>query len=297
MKKMLLPLFLLAAIVITLLKIDRITFYTSKLISSTPQVYLNKPNEYTTNNNYFFVQKTKDFVPYSKQDIINIFYSFLDNGYTTFTFYCPSEYTECISDITNLINNQSMITDIGNFVHPFNNFSDVYLTTSSTGEINIKIKKTYSDDQVDKIEKKIDEIIKNIITDDMDIHDRILKVHDYIIDSTNYDISDKNSENAYNLLFEGKSKCSGYADTLAIFLHKFGIKNYKIGSEKHVWNAIYIDGKWQQVDVTWDDPVIQNGETISNTIRHKFYMIDTKTLLSYDTTEHNFDTKIYFELQ
>ena len=297
MKRIILPIVLLSLIAVTLLKIDHITNYTSRLIGETPRVYITKPNEYTTNNNYFFIQKTKDFIPYSKQDIMNIFYSFLDNGYTTFTFYCPSEYTECTSDITNLVNNQNMITDIGNFVHPFNNFSDVYLTTSTSGEINLKIKRTYSDEQIIAIEKKTDEILSQIITDDMDISDKILKVHDYIIDNTSYDIDGSDGENAYNLLYEGKSKCAGYADALAIFLSKLGVKNYKIGSEKHVWNAVYLDDKWQQIDVTWDDPVVQNGASISNTIRHKFYLIDTKTLLSYDTTEHNFDTKTYFELQ
>lgn len=297
MKKIILPLFLLLLIIATLLKIDIITTYTSRLIGSTPRVYVEKPNSYTTNNNYFFVQKTTTFIPYSKQDIANIFYSFLDNGYKTFTFYCPSEYTECINDITSLINNQTAITDIGNFVHPFNNFSDIYLTTSTSGEINVKIKRTYTDEQINAIDKKVDEIIDKVITDDMDIEDKILTVHDYIIDNTSYDTSDSGEKNAYTLLFEGKSKCSGYADTLAIFLYKFGVKNFKIGSEKHVWNALYIDNKWQQIDVTWDDPVVQNGASISNTIRHKFYMIDTKTLLSYDTNEHTFDTKTYFEVK
>lgn len=297
MKKLLLPLFLLGIIVITLLKIDVITTYTSRLIGETPKVYIAKPNEYTLNNDYFFVQKTKDFIPYSKQDIINIFYSFLDNGYTTFTFYCPSEYIECINDITNLVNNQTTITDIGNFVHPYNNFSDVYLTTSTSGEINLKIKRTYTSDEIDAINRKVDEILDKITTHNMDISDKILKIHDYIIDNTSYDINGSDGLNAYNLLYEGKSKCAGYADTLAIFLSKLGVKNYKIGSEKHVWNTIFLDNKWQHIDVTWDDPVVQNGASITNTIRHKFYMIDTPTLLSYDTTEHNFDTKTYFELQ
>lgn len=297
MRKIILPIILLLLIAVTILKIDDITTYTSKLIGEVPSVYVSDPNEYTTDNDYFYVQKTKDFVPYSKQDILNIFYSFLDNGYETFTFYCPSEYTECINDITALINNQTVITDIGNFVHPFNNFSDVYLTTSSSGEVNIKIKKTYTDEEIVKIEKKVDEIIEANITEDMDINDKILKIHDYIVDNTVYDTSERDGENSYTLLYEGKSKCAGYADTLAIFLHRLGLKNFKIGSEKHVWNAVYIDDKWQQIDVTWDDPVVQNGASISNTIRHKFYMIDTSTLLSYDTTEHNFDTKIYLEVK
>lgn len=132
----------------------------------------------------------------------------------------------------------------------------------------------------------------------MDIYDKILKVHDYVIDNVVYDMEDtENSGNAYGALIEGQAKCAGYADAMAIVLAKLGIKNFKVASEKHVWNALFLDDEWSQIDLTWDDPVVQDGATVSDTIRHKFFMIDTETLMSYQTKEHDFDQSVYIELR
>lgn len=292
------PSFLIILLALVLYRLDDITDVASGLIDATPKVVISKANEYSLNNDYSFVQKSRDFIPYSRQDLINIFYSILDNGYENFTFYCPSEYVECIDDMTNIISNKTLITDIGNFVHPFNNFQFVELTTSSSGEINIKITKTYEETEIEAVNRKVDEIMANIFTDDMTNTDKILKAHDYLIDNTYYDTDENNDDlNAYNLFFEGKSKCFGYADAMSIILNKLGIKNYKVGSASHVWNALYLDGTWQQIDVTWDDPIVEDGSRITSTIRHKFYMIDTETILSYDTEEHGFDFNIYSELK
>lgn len=286
---------LIGIFLITIYKLDDITDFLIKFISSTPNVVLPEKNEYTRNMNFGFVQKTNDFIPFSKQDVLNIFYSYLDNGYDNLTFYCPKEYTECISDITDIVNNQTIITDIGNFVHPFNNFHHVYLSTSNTGEVNLKITRTYTKEEQDLINAKIDEIAKKIFTDEMDINDKILAAHDYIIDNTTYDETSNDDLNAYNLLYENKAKCFGYADTMAIILDRLGVKSFKVGSSAHVWNVVYLNDEWSHIDVTWDDPIVLNGTTISNTIRHKFYLIDTKTLLEYDPDEHNFDQKVYLE--
>lgn len=282
--------------VLTLYKLDDITDFIIQYISSTPEVVLPEKNQYARDMNYEYVQKTNDFLPFSKQDLLNIFYSYLDNGYDNLTFYCPKEYKECIDDITAIVNDQTIITDVGNFVHPFNNFHDVHLTTSTSGEVNIKITKTYTDEEIDAISKKIDEIFKTIFTNDMDLNDKILAVHDYIIDNTTYDETGDDDLNAYNLFFEKKAKCFGYADAMAIILDKLGVKAFKVGSNAHVWNAVYLGNEWNHIDVTWDDPIVINGTTITNTLRHKFYLIDTKTLLEYDAEEHNFNKKVYLEV-
>ena len=73
-----------------------------------------------------------------------------------------------------------------------------------------------------------------------------------------------------------------------------GIKSYKISSDQHVWNAVYLDGKWVHLDLTWDDPVVSSGE---NLLEHNFFLIDTSTLLALEQTEHIFDQNIYSELK
>ena len=48
-------------------------------------------NKYTKDIDYLYVQKSQDYIPYSYQDLLNIFYSVIDNGWDQFTFYCPEE--------------------------------------------------------------------------------------------------------------------------------------------------------------------------------------------------------------
>ena len=133
----------------------------------------------------------------------------------------------------------------------------------------------------------------------MALEDQILAIHDYVINFASYDELDKskNSGNAYGALIDGSAKCAGYADALSIILARLGVKNFKVASKEHVWNAVYVNEAWSQIDLTWDDPIVQNGATITDNIRHKFYMIDTPTLLSYDTLEHDFDDKVYIEVR
>lgn len=298
MKSYGIPILLAILLGLTLMNLDSVTDFTADLVSATPEVIIENPNSYQEDDDFAFVQKSRDFVPYSKQDLLNIFYSVFDNGYETFTFYCPSEYASCLDDVEELTNNQSVITDIGNFVHPFNNFISLKVITGALGEVDVLVTKMYSDEMIEAINGKLDRIFDEQLTNEMSIEDKILKIHDYIIDTTYYDQEEGvNSGNAYGTLIEGKSKCAGYADAMAIALSRLGVKNYKVASEKHVWNAIYLNGEWSHIDLTWDDPIVQDGAIITDTIRHKFYMIDSPTLLSYDTEEHSFDMNVYIELR
>lgn len=292
------PLILLFGLIGVIINIGTVTDFVAALISPNSKVTIPKANEYAKNENYIYVKKSEDFVPYSKQDLVNIFYSILDNGYETFTFYCPSEYSDCMSDVISITQNQTVITDIGNFVHPYNNFTNIKVVTGSLGEVNVVITKNYTAEQIRYTNEQIDKMFSQVIHDEMDVHDKILAIHDYIIDYTSYDKGNGDfSGTAYGLFKDRKCKCAGYADAMAIVLNKLGLKNYKVASTQHVWNAVYIDDAWYQIDLTWDDPVVENGTNITDNIRHKFYMIDTKTLHSYDTKEHSFNLATYAELK
>lgn len=298
MKQWLIPSLLLVLLGVLVWKLDDITDLTTSVIDSKPKVVIDKPNAYAHDDSFLYIQKSKDFVPYSRQDLINIFYSIFDHGYETFTFYCPSEYTNCLKDIEDITSNQTLITDIGNYVNPFNNFTSIKVITDSLGEVDVIVTKTYSEEMQKAVNDELDKIFASLFTEEMDINDKILKIHDYVIDKAYYDMEDHpNSGNAYGALIEGRAKCAGYADAMALALSRLGVVNYKVASEKHVWNAVYLDGKWEHIDLTWDDPVVQEGATITDSIRHKFFRIDTDTLLSYDTLEHNFDMNVYIELR
>ena len=301
MKKIIKLIFTLLIVAGCFYYMDDISTYFSKYLANKPKVVVSNPNEYYKKTNYEFVSDSNDFVPYSKHDLYSIFYSIFNRGYDTFTFYCPEEYKDCIKDVQNISNKSNILTHINNFVSPLNSCSNVRITCGvNSGEVNVEVTKLYSNDDIIKINNKIDEIIKSTIKDDMSDEDKVLAIHDYIINHTKYDVlrekgtSKYKSNTAYGALIEGYAVCGGYADAMSLFLNRFNIKNYKISTDTHVWNAIYINGNWLHLDLTWDDPVLENST--EDTLLHKFYLIDTKKLEDYKITDHEYDKTIYSEL-
>ncbi len=282
------------------LNFNKITTTVSETLESKPKVVISDPNSYYKKVDYSFVKRSKDYIPYSKQDIKDIFYSILNSGYDTFTFYCPSEYTECLDDIAALSEDKDALTNINNFVNPFNSFNNIKVIYSTSGEVNVEISKLYTEDEIISIKNRMTEIKKEMFRDNMLNEDKILAVHDYIINHTRYDEKRQTNEStyksnkAYGSLIEGYAVCGGYADAMALFLDELGIPNFKVSSSTHVWNAVFIHNKWLHLDLTWDDPVTINSDVQS--LSHKFYLIDSNKLEEYKITDHEYDKAIYQEL-
>lgn len=300
MKKTITLIISIGTLVLVLYNLNAITDKLASLLKNQPKVVISKPNEYYKNNSFKYIKLSEDYIPYSKQDILDIFYSILNSGYETFTFYCPVEYKDCLKDVERLSIDNDIFTHINNYVSPYNNFSNIKVIYSSTGEINVEVTKLYSEEEIRDINNKLDEIISNIIKEDTTNEDKILAFHDYIINNTKYDKkretnnSTYKSNIAYGPLIEGYAVCGGYADAMALFLNRLNIPNYKVASKTHVWNAVYLDKKWVHLDLTWDDPITLNSDT--DTLLHKFYLIDTEKLESYKIEDHEYDKTIYQEL-
>ena len=254
-------------------------------------------NKYFKEQDYKYVKITDNFVPNSKQDILNIYYTVVNSGMTDFTFYCDDKYVTCMSDIENIANDQTTISTINNFVHPFNSFSTIENTIDSRGIINLKINKVYSEEMMILINYKVDEIYKNLYKEDNTVEDNIKSFHDYIINHTGYDkeradskIVKYKSDNAYGGVIEGFGLCGGYTDTMALFLDKLGVKNYKVSTDNHTWNRVYVNDRWLHLDLTWDDPISEDGK---NVLDHNYFLITTTDLKTIEKNEHNYDSSIY----
>ena len=261
-------------------------------------------NEYKITDEFSYFKLTDNYKPENKKDIFNIIYNAINNGYESFNFYCQNSYETCLDDVKNLTSDYELLSVINNFVHPYNSYNKLNVTINSLGKINIKVQKLYNDSTINILNKKIDTVYNELITDNMTDYDKIKAIHDYIIDNSVYD--EQRANNLYNdyqgefssniatgPLLQGHGICSGYTDAMALFLDKMNIPNYKISSENHIWNLVYINNKWLHLDLTWDDPVINNGEI--STIDHTYFLIDTNKLLNIEKTEHNFDENIFIE--
>ena len=262
---------------------------------------LDSVNDYYRNYDFNFVKQTNNFTPSNINDLINIYYTFINAGKDQFTFYCPREYEECLDDVKKLANNQDTLSDLNNFVHPFNSFNNIETKYDSMGRVTITVSRNYTEEEIQKINTEVNLLSITLIKDNLSTLDNIKMIHDYIINNTKYDSlrSDQNiltykSNTAYGPLLQGYGICGGYTEAMQLFLEKLNVKNYRVSSDNHIWNAVYLDGKWYNLDLTWDDPVITNVD--ADVLEHNFFMIDTSTLLEIETIEHEFDQQVYSEL-
>ena len=275
-----------------------ISYYLVEKIVYSKKIYLDKPNEYSLDYQFEYVQKTDDFIANNKQELINILYTALNNGSTNFYFYC--DYNECINDVS-ILTDANELVNINNYVHPYNNYRKVFVTYNSFNKVQINIEKSYNDNVISAINEKIDEIMNDILTDDMSDKEKIIAIHNYIVETTDYDTEyleanlqdiDNPSHKAIGPLYYHKALCGGYTDAMSLFLNKLKIPNYRISSENHIWNYVYVDNNWYHLDLTWDDPVTDDG---SNLVLDNFLLITTEQLKKYHTGYHNYDKSIYPE--
>ena len=264
------------------------------------------PNESSNYNNYevAFVKETDNFHVKDKQGILDAIYTILNHGIPNFTFYCDSNYDACLDELNVISQDQVLLSTINNFVSPYNSYEKIYFKISSFGEISIEIDKLYSDKEVMEVNNKIAEFEKNNINDGMSIREKIKSFHDYLINNSVYDkeradliekgqdSGEGDSHKATGPLLHGIALCSGYSDAMKIYLDKLGIPNYKISNNNHIWNLVYIDGKWLHLDLTWDDPVTSDG---SNILLDRFFLITNSELQKLDPTGRKFDEKYYPE--
>lgn len=254
-------------------------------------------NEYFIDEQFSFIKNYTDDVN-NKEELINYIYYVINSGATLADGECTEEYSTCTTDLEQISNDQELLSLLNNYVHPFNSFKTIKFTYSDRGTFSLEISHIYSDEDIKQINTITDKIIDENVYENMSNSEKVKAIHDYIIENTDYDelkynnINDTTyrSNTAYGVLVEHFGICSGYADTTFILLHKLGITNYKISNDSHVWNLVYINGKWLHLDTTWDDPIYAN-----NPNRDNYFLIDTKTLNSYQDNEHYFNSHIFTE--
>ena len=252
----------------------------------TKNIVLEK-NEYAKNIDYEYVQVTDDFFAKDKRHLLNIIYTIFDSGTTNFTFYCDKSYDNCSTDFEDIINNVSTLAEINSLVHPYNAYSNIYFSFNKK-VINIKIIKKYSNEEIVNLNNKVSDIISENITPNMTDYEKIKVIHDYIINTSTYVRLNKAAE----ILINKKGNCNAYTDSMALFLEKFGLKNYRITSETHIWNFIYLNNNWLHLDVTFDDPITTNGQNI---LIYDMFLITTSKLKEKNDKSHIYDNTIYQE--
>lgn len=302
LKKILSFIIVIAVIFAFTLNYERISDEIVEYINRKPEVIIKPGNGFKKNYEFKYIRMSNDYIPYNKQDLLEIFYAVLNNGWEEFTFYCPAEYTDCLNDLGSLSKDEILLSNLNSFVSSYNSYENLRTVFDTAGEVKVYVKYKYSKEDIARIDADINHIIENDLKDTMSDTEKIKYLHDYIVDRTkydsekaNYDKSPYDSDRIHGVLYDGYAICSGYTDTMEVFLTKLGIPNYKIASDNHVWNAVYLNDTWYHLDVTWDDPVTNTGEDI---VLYDYYLVDNNKIAQDDDPikhEHLFDMNVFLE--
>ncbi len=275
--------------------IDTITEYYNR----TPSTLIN--NDYSKYIDVSFVSITDDFTAKNKQDIMNIYYTIISSGMNEFVFYCSNEYTLCTSDVVTINNDITLLSQMNNFVNIYNSFKSIKTTYTSNGKITLSINRIYSNEDVELLNNKVDEIYNSVIGNSTNEKNNIKKIHDYIINNTRYNVDEEKlnqittSSTAIGSLINGLATCNGYTDAMGLFLDKMGISNVRISNNEHIWNLVYLNGKWLHLDLTWDDPVNNLNQ---DRLEYTYFLKTTNEMEisdeGKDKDNHSFNKDIYY---
>ena len=89
-------------------------------------------------------------------------------------------------------------------------------------------------------------------------------IHNELIRRLTWNDTDSdNKQSSASSLIGNNTVCAGYAAAFSVLMNALGAPTISITGGGHEWNQICLGGKWYNVDVTWDDPVI-NGQANNN---------------------------------
>ena len=116
-----------------------------------------------------------------------------------------------------------------------------------------------------EVEKKKSEFLQGIspLMDEIEIE---ILIHDRLVLANTYDTT-YNAEHTHSLygsMVNGSSVCDGYAEAFQYLLYCAGIQALSItgdgDGEYHAWNAVRLNGNYYLVDITWNDPVLEEPD-------------------------------------
>lgn len=196
----------------------------------------------------------------------------LSNGLTTSDILNINQYVNpCWGSCTQYRENVKILSnDITELELTLKHSDEVYVYDAicNGGDISLAPK------TAQKLHKKVQKIRKTEIKPSMSDYKKELAFYKYLLDTCIYnhhhvkncqcstkkgeiEVPTDPSHTAYGALIDGNPVCSGYARALHLLLTCEGI-NAKIiaghgEGQDHCWNLVELDGKWYQLDATWDD--------------------------------------------
>lgn len=152
-----------------------------------------------------------------------------------------------------------------------------------------------AENNIDPEHPEIRQLAQRLTKDAASNYEKLEAVHQWVIENIAYDTAayygDGNSQvDAVDVLNNGKSVCSGYANLMAALLRSAEVptrvvSGYALGASSdgswehveieyvganHAWNEVYADDRWVIVDATWNAGVIENRQFVSSP-RYRYF--------------------------
>ncbi len=115
--------------------------------------------------------------------------------------------------------------------------------------------------------------VQALIDDTMTTDEKIAAIHDDIIIHSCYEkiqeetVGERALFQAAGVLIDGKGVCTGYSRAFMLMAEAAGIPALYVSAAamNHGWNYVQDEDGWRHIDVTWDDPIPDQGQNASAT--------------------------------
>lgn len=136
-----------------------------------------------------------------------------------------------------------------------------------------------------------------LLDDSMNDFTKAIVLHDAIVLNAEYFITKNGRQGTpYTLMVEGWGKCEDYTRCYAYLLAQAGIKSEIVDSDSmaHEWIKIQLEGRYYEVDITWDDPTSPDRSTdYPGRVSHDFFLFSDSAFTDhydYSTVNPSADT-------
>ena len=214
-----------------------------------PTVYHNGDLMQVSNEKEFM-----DLLCDAQKEMVDYLYFETVDGYTIDTFSDEEAFWTRIYLET--INRDPVVGAGTGFIDEgFTNIGNTYIWKYMYDDKE-KIAKMRSESQ-----KKIDEIARTLNKTCSDDFSKVVAVNEFLCDSTYYPYSEPYpmpTHMVYGAAIDNCAVCEGYAGAVKALLDQMGVDcmvetGECTGGGGHAWNIVKVDGKWYQLDVTWND--------------------------------------------
>lgn len=111
-----------------------------------------------------------------------------------------------------------------------------------------------------------------------------LNLHDWLTHHAYYDAT--YDTHGADILFIGYGVCDSYSKAYELLCKTAGIPVERCFGPNHAWNTLKLDGKWYQIDATWDDPgnaLPGQGEPQSGNEGYEFFCLNAAAMIPVDS--------------